>query len=176
MNGGRQVWLVAVREIRERIRSRAFRASLVAMILIVVGVIIVPAMLDTGGSTKDVGLTGSISNELPRAIKEQSDAAGTTARVHRFNSLAAGKAAVRDGDIDVLVIDAERLVWRRQADEQLRAVVTGAIQLVAVGERAADAASTPTTSSPLSPRFPSRTSSWARWPGAAPTTRQPPSS
>ena len=43
-----------------------------------------------------------------------------------------GEEAVRQQDVDVLVVDARQLEWRGQADEQLRAVVTGAIQLVAV--------------------------------------------
>ena len=81
--------------------------------------------------------------ELPRAIQAQGDAVGITARVHRYDSVAAGEEAVRDGDVDVLVVDAQRLEWRRQADEQLRAVVTGAIQLVAVRERAAAAGISP---------------------------------
>lgn len=143
MNGVRQGWLVAAREMRERSRSRAFRASLVLMILAVVGVIVVPAMLKTSGGTKDVGLTGAVPNELPRAIQDQSDAVGTTARVHRYDSLAAGEAAVRDRDIDVLLVDARRLEWHGQTDEQMQAVVTGAIQLVAVGERAAAAGISP---------------------------------
>jgi hypothetical protein len=46
---------------------------------------------------------------------------------------------VRDGDIDVLMIDGQYLEWRRRADEQLQAAVTGSIQLVAIGERAAAA-------------------------------------
>src|SRR5688572_19893460 len=139
MNGVRQSWLVAVREMRERSRSRAFRASLVAMLLVVVGVIVVPTLLDTGGGAKDVGMTGVIPKEMERAIQHQSDAVDITARVHRYDSLAAGEAAVREGDIDVLVVDAQRLEWHGKTEEQLRAVVTGAIQLVAVGERAAAA-------------------------------------
>ena len=43
----------------------------------------------------------------------------------------------------MLVVDARRLKWRGRADEQLRAVVTGAIQLVAVQERAAAAGVNP---------------------------------
>ena len=138
---------------RERSRSRAFLASLVVMIVVVAGVIVLPSLLDTGGGTKDVGLTGSVPNELPRRDQDQGDAVGTTARVHRYDDLAAGEQAVRDGDIDVLVVDAQRLEWRRQPDEQLQAVVTGAIQLVAVRERAAAAGIRPRRRcSPWSPR------------------------
>lgn len=137
MSGVRQVWLVAVREMRERSRSRGFRAGLVIMLIVVVGAIVVPAMLDTSGGTKEVALTGTTPSELSQAIRDQSDAVGITVRVHRYDDVAAGEAAVRDGDIDVLVVDAERLEWRRDTDEQLQAVVTGAIQVVAVQERAA---------------------------------------
>jgi ABC-2 type transport system permease protein len=143
MSGLRQGWLVAVREMRERSRSRAFRASLLLMVLVVAGVIVLPAMLKTDGGTKDVGVTGSIPAELPRAIQAQSDAVSTETRVHRYDTVAAGEEAVRDGDIDVLVVDARRLEWPHQADEQVRAVVTGAIQLVAVRKRAAAAGISP---------------------------------
>ena len=143
MNGLQQGWLVAVRELRERSRSRAFQASLAVMLLVVVGVIIVPAMLDTGGTPRDVGLTGTVPDQLPGAIGDQSEAVGSTARVHRYDALAEGEEAVRRGDVDVLVVDARRLMWGGRADEQLRAVVTGAIQLVAVQERAAAAGVSP---------------------------------
>lgn len=139
MSDLRQLWRVAVREMRERSRSRAFRASVVVMMVVVVGVIVAPALLDSGATTRDVGLAGSVPDELASAIEAQSDAVGTTARVHRYDELAVGEAAVRDGDVDVLVVDARRLEWRREADEQLQAVVTAAIQLVAVSGRAADA-------------------------------------
>jgi len=45
----------------------------------------------------------------------------------------------------VLVADARRLEWKGQADEQLKAVVTGAIQLATVRERAAAAGISPGT-------------------------------
>jgi ABC-2 type transport system permease protein len=139
MSGLRQGWLVARREMRERSRSRGFRAGLVLMLIVVVGVVVVPTLLDTADDTKDVGLTGTTPNELPQAIRDQSDAVGVTARLHRYGDLAAGEAALRDEDIDVLVVDARRLEWRRHVDGQLQAVVTGAVQLVALQERAASA-------------------------------------
>ncbi|HEX4983647.1 MAG TPA: ABC transporter permease [Ilumatobacteraceae bacterium] len=139
MNGVRQGWLVAVREMRERSRSRGFRAGLALMLLVVVGMIVVPTMIDTGARAKDVGLTGAIPDELTRAISDQGEAVGTTVRMHRYDDVAAGEEAVREEDVDVLVVDAQRLEWRGKADDELRAVVTAGIQLVAVQERAAAA-------------------------------------
>jgi ABC-2 type transport system permease protein len=136
MNGMSQAWLVAVREVRERSRSRGFIASVLVMIIAVSAAIVLPALLEAGPGTKDVGLTGAVPAELPAAIQSQGKAVDTTARIHRYDTLAAGEQAVRDGDIDVLVVDARQLEWRRRADEQLKAVITGAIELNAVRERA----------------------------------------
>jgi len=136
MNGVRQGWLVARREMRERSRSRAFRVSLVLMVVTVAATLILPALLRPDSGTRDVGLTGAAPPALAAAIGEQAQAAGITARVHRYASLAAGEQATRQGRVDVLVAGAQRLEWPGQADQQLRAVVTGAIQLVTVRERA----------------------------------------
>jgi ABC-2 type transport system permease protein len=138
MNGVRQGWLVAKREIRERSRSTAFRASVVLMIVGVAAVLILPALLKPS-STRDVGVTGPAPAALAAAITQQAHAAGITARVHPYASLAAGEQAVRQGQVDVLVAAARRLEWRGKPDQQLQAVVTGAIQVATVSERAAAA-------------------------------------
>ena len=57
MNSARQSWLVAVREIRERGRSRAFLASLLLMLLAVAAAIALPALLD--------GMLGLLEAVLP---------------------------------------------------------------------------------------------------------------
>jgi ABC-2 type transport system permease protein len=139
VNGTRQAWLVAAREVRERGRSRAFLASLVLMLLAAAAAVALPALLDTGPGTKDVGLTGAAPAALGTALQAQGESVDTTIRLHRYDTVTAGQAAVRADDIDVLVVDSRRLEWRTRADEQLQAVVTGAIQLVAVQERAATA-------------------------------------
>ena len=142
MTGVRQSWLVARREMRERSRSRAFRISVVLMIVAVAAILIVPALLKPGG-TKDVGLTGSVPAALAATIADQAQAVGTTARIHRYASLADGEQAVRQGHLNVLVAGAQRLEWRGSPDEQLKAVVTGAIQLAMMRERAAAAGISP---------------------------------
>ena len=142
MNGLRQAWLVARREMRERSRSRAFRASVVLMIVAAAAVLILPALLKPDG-TRDIGVTGPAPAALAATIGQQARAAGITARLHPYASLGPGEQAVRDGRLDVLVAGAQRLKWRGQPDEQLKAVVTGAIQLATVRERAGAAGISP---------------------------------
>lgn len=136
MSGTRQTWLVARREIRERSRSKAFRSGLVIMLLLVVASIAVPSLIESGKVTKHVGFAGATPAELPSAMTEQGKAVDITVRVHRYDTVALGETAVRDKKVDVLVVDAQHLKWRGQADERLRALVTGSIQLVAVQQRA----------------------------------------
>ena len=136
MNGVRQGWLVAKRELRERSRSRAFLASLAIMVIAVVGVIALPALLDTSGGTKDVGVTGPTPATLTATINAQGNAVGTKIRVHHYDTVTEGEQAVRDGKIDVLIVDASKLEWQKRADEQLKALATAAIQISTVQERA----------------------------------------
>jgi ABC-2 type transport system permease protein len=143
VSGARQTWLVAAREVRERSRSRGFRAALVIMLVVVVGLIALPAVLDSGPATRDVGLAGVVSDELPAAITEHGEAVEVTVRLHRFDGVAAGQDAVRQDDVDVLVVDGRRLEWRGRPDEQLETVLAGAIQVVALQERAAAAGIAP---------------------------------
>jgi ABC-2 type transport system permease protein len=73
----------------------------------------------------------------------QGSAADTSVTVHRFDDRANGEAAVRDEEIDVLVVDAHELVWRGDANESLRTLVASSIQLAIVQGRAAAAGLTP---------------------------------
>lgn len=136
MNGVRQGWLVAKRELRERSRSRAFLASLVIMVVVVIAAIALPTLIDGSGGSKDVGLTGTTPANLADAIAAQGHAVGTDTNVRHYDMLAGAEQAVRDGSIDVLVVDASRVEWQGRADEQLKAIVTAAIQISAVQDRA----------------------------------------
>jgi len=148
MTGMRQAWLVARREMRERSRSRAFQASVVFLIIGVAAMLILPVLLKPG-SVRDVGVTGPVPAALAVTIAQQAQTAGITARVRPYTTLAAGEQAVRQGQVDVLVAGARRLEWKGRADEQLKAVVAGAIQLAAVRERAAAAGIGPAAAAAL---------------------------
>ena len=143
MTGLRQGWLVARREARERIRSKGLWVGTAIMLLIVVAAIVVPALADGGAVARDVGFTGAVPDALPGATVVQGETVDVTVHVHRYDDPVAGHDAVRDDDIDVLVVDARRLEWRDRTDEHLRAIVAGAIQIVAVQERAAAAGISP---------------------------------
>jgi ABC-2 type transport system permease protein len=77
--------------------------------------------------------------------------------------------------VDVLVVDAQRLEWRGSADEQLQVILTGAIQLVVVQERAAAAGINPDDLLALVTPVPVENVELAWPPAAAPRTARWPS-
>jgi ABC-2 type transport system permease protein len=142
-----QGWLVARREMRERARSRGFRISTLLMLLVVIAMVVLPGLLDTSDTTQDVGVTGARSQSLAQMLSSPGATGDTTIHLHRYDSLAAAEQALRDEKVDVLVlvVDARRLEWRGRADARLQALVTGAIQVAAVQQRAAAAGVDPAT-------------------------------
>jgi ABC-2 type transport system permease protein len=143
VNTFQQGWLVARREIGERIRSKGLWAGTAIMLLVVVAAIVVPALMEPGAVTRDVGFSGSVPQGLPAAATAQGEVVDVTVRVHEYDDTATGEQAVRDRDVDVLVADGTTLLWRGTPDDQLQALLTGAIQLVAVQGRAAEAGIAP---------------------------------
>lgn len=134
-DGWRRTWVVALREIRERGGSRAYRASTGAGILLVVALLLVPSLLGTS-QTYHVGLTGFVAPGTVAALEAQAHASGREVEVTRYATLAAGEKAVRDKAIDVLLVDGGRLEWRTKADSTLTAAIANAVQAVHVRDQA----------------------------------------
>jgi ABC-2 type transport system permease protein len=128
--------LVATREISERVLSRAFALSTLAVSLVVVAAIVIPAL---GQKTPrvNVGLAGTTPAALPAAMRGAARAANTRVVLHRFANAASGETALRHGDVRVLVVDGKALVWKAEEDSRTSSIVTAAIRQVAVVERAA---------------------------------------
>ncbi|HQR25915.1 MAG TPA: ABC transporter permease [Nocardioides sp.] len=138
-------WLVALREMRERSRTRAFQLGVGVMLLVVVAMIAVPGLLDGQDEARRVGVTGSTPSPLAGILAAQGDAAGVPVVVREFPTTASGEEALRGEDLDVLLVDGRRLEWRGNPDEELQAAVAAAVQIVAIQERAAAAGLDPET-------------------------------
>ena len=143
MSGWRQVWLVARRELRERSRSKGLWVGTAFMLIVVVAAIAVPALVDDDTVERDVGLTAVVPDALPATIIDQGAAVDVRVELHRYADRAEGEEALRDDDIDVLVVDGDTLIWRGAPDQRLRATLSGAIQLTVLQERARAAGITP---------------------------------
>lgn len=125
---GLRVRTVAAREIRERGGTKGFQYSTLAVLVLVVAAIVLPAKLG-GADSYDVGLAGASSPGIVAALEAQGEAADRPIKATTYPTVARGERAVRDGAADVLVVDGAQLVWRRSADAELTRLLTSALQV-----------------------------------------------
>src|SRR5215213_4397992 len=94
--------LVAGREVRERLRSKAFRISTGVTLLFILAVAILPgALSDDGPTTYDIGVFGDRADQLAERLPEVARAADNLeVRVRRLAGAGEGDGLVRSGDID----------------------------------------------------------------------------
>lgn len=112
------VWLVAVRELRTRGRSKAFIISTLFTLALVAGLIVLPTLLGGGPTTYEVGVVGDGGRELAAAAEQTAnidvaDDERTTIEVREFADRAAAEEAVEEEMVDAVVVDASELVVQR---------------------------------------------------------------
>jgi ABC-2 type transport system permease protein len=110
MSGRREIWEVARRELVERWRSRAMRVSFLIVLVLVVGGAAVMTLADDSTPTDDFGLVGARAVALEPALRLSGRAEDREVRVHRLSDRAAAERAVRDGRVDVAIVDGRLIV------------------------------------------------------------------
>lgn len=133
--GLRRVWVVAHREIRERGRSRSYRLSTALGVLLVIALVVIPSMIGTARAYH-VGLSGRTPTGTVAAIQAQATAGGHELRVTSYSTVEQGERALRDKELDVLLVNGTQLEWRTGADSTLTAVVANALQAVHIRHEA----------------------------------------
>ena len=123
------MWLVARREITERVRERSFLVSGAVTLLIVAAAAIVPALI--GGNDTDTYKVG-VAGPEQRAVAAAANAAGGNLDVkieqRRVRNRAQAERLVRDGDLDAALLEGRVVI----SDEQLPDKLDSALQ---VGQR-----------------------------------------
>jgi ABC-2 type transport system permease protein len=120
--------LTARREVVERTRrDRSFLISTLVTLAILCAIIFLPRLFGSDNPKEfDVGLVGAASQPLGPALTAQGEAAGVRIHLRQPASAAEAEAAVRDGSLNLAVIDDRQLVAKAEIDEQLNLLVQGA--------------------------------------------------
>jgi ABC-2 type transport system permease protein len=138
LGGTQAVRLVAEREMRTRLGSKAFRITTVVMVLLVVGFALVMKLVGSQDSAKHIGLTGSAA-PLTARVQALSESLGKPLRTVRVADESAGRRMVADGRLDALVVGAQgprlRVVVDEKLDDQLRATLTSVAGQSALDEQ-----------------------------------------
>ena len=115
MSARREIWEVARRELLERWRSRAMRVSFAILLAFVVGGAVLLTLVDERTPTDDFGLVGPRAVALAPALRIGEQADGRRARLHRLRDRAAAERALREGDVDVAIVDGRLIVKEERA-------------------------------------------------------------
>lgn len=139
MSSRRIVALVAAREVRTRLRSRAFRITSAVLVAALVALIVVLDLTSGGSSAQTVGLTRPVAG-LAEPLREKAQAGGTEVRTRLVPNAALGERQVRDGDLDALVTGRPqdlRIVVKDDLGDSLRGMLTALAQQEALDRRIA---------------------------------------
>ena len=133
MTSGAAIRLVAVREIRERVRERSFLISTAVSVTIVVLVAVLPSVLGFGDPSRyTVGVTDPAAASVAQAAATQARGFDAEIVVRRVAPAAAAEA-LADGELDaVLTRDAIRV--QEEADDEMVSLLQAANREAAARE------------------------------------------
>jgi ABC-2 type transport system permease protein len=119
MSGLATLWQVALREITERARSKAFLITTALTVLIVAGLIIVPDLFGGGTTERSVGSVGvgndeiiATAVELGNANDEPGEDPSIAIEKVEFDDRESAMTALDDGDVEAVLVDGEEVIVR----------------------------------------------------------------
>jgi ABC-2 type transport system permease protein len=104
------IGLVAEREIRQRLRGRIFRVTTLITLLAVGAAIVIPTLGGSSSNTGEVGVTGTLTNQVRTAIHTAASQVGATVKIVPEPSTAVAFAEVRNGTLDLAVLDGSQVI------------------------------------------------------------------
>lgn len=130
MTGRRAIALVAWREMRARLRSRAFLAATLFLLLIVGGSTALNGAL-SHEPTYRVAVTAPAPAGLDAALRGAAAPFDAQVRLRVLGSADAGRAALTAEDVDaLLLLGTDRLVFAAEVDTELAAIADTAVRAV----------------------------------------------
>ncbi|HVV37515.1 MAG TPA: ABC transporter permease [Acidimicrobiales bacterium] len=133
MKSSETIRLVAMRELRDRLRSRVFRVTTLVSAAIVAALIVLPHVNEKP-KTYDVGLVGQTDPAIRAAVSNMGPALSATVRVHDVASEQAARRQLRSGNLDVALVNGRNVIIDDPVDPDR---VTGRVRLVAAISEAA---------------------------------------
>jgi ABC-2 type transport system permease protein len=128
VSGRRAIALVAHREVRERLRSRAFLWSTAIILAVVAGSSALPAMLERD-RTYRVAVVAPAPRGLGRALQRAAGPIDANVRLRVVRSAAAGRAELSAQNVDaLLLLGRDRIVFRAAVDPKLAASADAAVR------------------------------------------------
>lgn len=128
MNGTPVITLVARREIRERLRSRAFLWSTFLLLALVGGSTALGQVINTDNSYR-VAVTAPAPSGLAAALHRAAAPFDAKVRLRTFESLSAGREELAAKKVDALLaLRSNQIIFRSNVDTKLAAIADTAVR------------------------------------------------
>lgn len=126
------VGLIAMREIRERVRGRIFRVGTLFILLAIGAAIVIPTLHGSSGPAKQtVGYVGGLSARATQVVYVAGSMAKDSVRLKPEASLFAAKADLRSSKVDFVIVDGDRILLDLPASSSRSPADPGLVQDVA---------------------------------------------
>jgi ABC-2 type transport system permease protein len=127
MSRWKQNWLLAKREFLQRAKSRAFLVTMGLLATAIVGSGLLITVIGSGDEGIDVGLAGTVPPGIEGDIEAVADSFEDSVTVTSFGSVADAQDALRDGSVDVVLVDGSELVWNEAESFRVSQIVQTAV-------------------------------------------------
>jgi ABC-2 type transport system permease protein len=104
------VSLVAMREVRERTRSRMFRIGTAIILLVVAAAIVIPVLRRGHHNSHTVGVVGTLSQPVRAAVTALGPPLNTTIAMKDEPAVDAAKQDLDSGAVDIVIVDGKSLL------------------------------------------------------------------
>lgn len=126
----KHILLLAKRDFLQRGRSKGFLVMVGLSVIAILAVGPIIQTFDDGEEAIAIGLTGSMSADLEPAIRGVAAASERLIEIETVEDVAAGENLLQDGDLAVLIVDGDQLVWADEPRGDAGSVVRPAIAAV----------------------------------------------
>jgi ABC-2 type transport system permease protein len=126
----KHILLLAKRDFLQRGRSKGFLVMVGLSVIAILAVGPIIQTFDDGEEAIAIGLTGSMPADLEPAIRGVAAASERLIEIETVEDVAAGENLLQEGDLAVLIVDGDQLVWADEPRGDAGSVVRPAIAAV----------------------------------------------
>lgn len=121
------IWLLAKRDFLQRARSRGFLVMMGLTVVLIIAIGPIASAIAPEDEPIAIGLLGEEPDGIDAALAATAEAYGQEVETRSFDDREAAEAALTDGDVAVVLIDGERLLWQGDPGTTTSAIVQGAV-------------------------------------------------
>jgi ABC-2 type transport system permease protein len=134
-----RIGLIAGREIRARLATRAFKVTTGLLLVAASGGVVIPHLIHSGKTTYRVALVGTVPPGVAATLPAAGPQVGAVVRITNEPDEAAAEADLRHHRIDVALVDGRRLVSLHQPADKLSFLVDQVVARARIADRLATA-------------------------------------